>query len=53
LNKITQGASPKNSPLQGASQKKKITGEKTKFAHITGEYQPIYPKINCWYISIT
>jgi hypothetical protein len=30
--------------LQGASQKKKkLQGGKTKLAHITGGYQPIYP----------
>jgi hypothetical protein len=35
--KCTQGASPKNSTLQRASQKKKeLQREKTKFAHITG-----------------
>jgi hypothetical protein len=32
--------------LQGANQKKKITGGKTKLAHITGRYQAIYPNFN-------
>jgi hypothetical protein len=42
LNKITdiksapKGRVQKIQQLQGASQKKKITGEKTKLAHITG-----------------
>jgi hypothetical protein len=29
----------------GESKEKKLQGEKTKLAHITGGYQPIYPII--------
>jgi hypothetical protein len=40
-----KGENQKNLLYRGGIKRKKIIGGKNKLVHITGGYQPIYPKI--------